>query len=439
MAMGVMSGTGTQDDPFIIEDGLDFNALRNISNNFSSLPSGLEDFQYVELANDISLSMFPMFTALPRRAYNIDGKGHMISNINLIAPPPNQWGERFGSTGLFQALHVSDYIKDLKLEGTIDTMVQMDGMGGNVGTLTQELALHHSAVISNVEAYFEIKVEIVDNAISVGGIAGLCSIRTSSNQVRVTECGFKGKITVDSSPRQPWDTLNNRMGGIFGALVNWETWNGSAAFLQSLTIERCHVEMSIELDPRWGGQNNIGGIYAATWTNRGNISPLSINDCVAKIDFRFIHTTSLAANTIVRIGGIVMNPATSTNSNVTLNRCVAFIDVLWVHTIAVPNFQMAGLLFHGHNAGQNFTINQGYAVMKMINPNNRPWAGIGANFGSITLLPSTTPNVIVNDAFFDIDVFEEGFDGAFTITHGVSTAQLKNQSFLEGQGWVFES
>jgi hypothetical protein len=318
-------------------------------------------------------------------------------------------------------------------------MVNFDGMGGTVGPLADELALHHSSVISNIESYFEIKAKILEIAVTIGGIAGLCSIRTSSNQLRVTDCGFKGVISVDSSPWQPWDTLNNRIGGIFGALVNWESWSGSGAFLQSLTIERCHVEMEVELNPRWGGQNNIGGIYAVTWTNRGNLSPLLINDCVANIKFRFTHTASLPTNTIVRIGGIVMNPATSTNSIVTLNRCVAFIDVLWTHEINVPNFQTAGLLFQGHNAGQNFTINQGYAVMKMINPDNRPWSGIGANFGSVTLLPSTTPNVTVNNAFFDRDVFEEGFDGTFTITHGISTAQLKNQAFLEGQGWVFES
>ena len=133
MANGILPGSGTIADPYIIEDGWDFDSIRNI-------PTEMAEHIYLELADDISLATFPLFAPIPTKHFNIDGKGHAITGINIASGT--------SSAGLFLDLHTNDYIKDLILEGRVAC-----SHSGSItcGGFCSRLTMRNNAVVSNVE------------------------------------------------------------------------------------------------------------------------------------------------------------------------------------------------------------------------------------------------------------------------------------------------
>lgn len=141
MPNGVMAGDGSKGNPFIVMDGYDFNVIRSITTSAS-------DFKYIELGADINLSMYASFVPIPVKYLNIDGKGHTITEINIITSDT--------TVGLFASLYISEYVKDLTIEGVLVCNTSSTISSG--GAFCGRMYLQTDAIISNVEVYFSLTV-----------------------------------------------------------------------------------------------------------------------------------------------------------------------------------------------------------------------------------------------------------------------------------------
>ncbi len=414
MPNGTMSGDGTQGSPFIVMDGYDFNALRDIVTSVS-------DFKYIELGADIDLSVYAIFTPIAEKHFNIDGKGHLITGINIAATGYE--------AGLFLILSVNAYIKDLTIEGEISV-----NAGGSLsaGALCGHLYLLTDAVISNVEAYFTLSFSTSSRP-TVGGLIGVINPDGRGNSA-ISECAFKGTMVVSSSSTSTSTSTLMVIGGLFGQLYSGNP-NEEDMFLIDKCITEVNYRINCRLNMRMGGI--FGDLNQPYNTSSDCFLQVMVSKCVAKSTVQFTHTAAVASNTH-RLAGIVCIPGYYTSQVTTVEKCVAFMDVHWTHQQPLFAFRMAGLLFSGTSSSQRFKVNQSYAVMRMLNPDNLPWTGCSENLGSVTYLPSSSPTVQVTEAFFDKEVFAAHYDGVFTETHGVTTAELKSVSFLTQRGWEFE-
>jgi hypothetical protein len=412
MPNGVMTGNGSKTNPFIVMDGYDFNALRNITTSTS-------DYKYIEIGADISLSTYVSFVPIPEKHFNIDGRGHSITDIKIIAGT--------NEVGLFARLYSNEYIKDLTIEG--DLAVNFSNSVTS-GAFCGRLYLMSNAIISNVDAYFTLIISTT-SGLTVGGLAGVIEISGRSNS-GIIECAFKG--TIDAASTNSGTSFAMTIGGMVG-----QVYNSNPNPDDILLIDKCFSNVNYRVNNRMNMR--MGGILGdmnSGFNTNSQCFQLMIRRCVARITMRFTHTSAVTTNTH-RVCGIACYPAYWTGQVTTVEKCVAFIDVLWTHTFPINAFRIAGLLFAGTASNQVFTIRQGYAVMRLINPDNLPWAGItDGNIGSVTFLPSSSPTVRVFDAFFDKEVFREYYNGAFTEEHGVTTAELKDEAFLTLRGWEFD-
>jgi len=412
MANGILPGSGTKSEHFLVEDGRDFDALRNI-------PTSVSEHVYIEITNDISLAMFPLFAPIPTKHFNIDGKSHAITGINISSGT--------SMAGLFLDLHSDDYIKNIVLEGRVSC--------NNSGTITcggvcNRLTLRSNAVVSNVECHMSLSFS-AGSGLTAGGLFGVVEI-TGAGSRAISECAFKGTMEAGSS--NTGTTFSMIVAGIVGQL-----WNAGGANDYTFMIDRCFTHISYRINSRIN--LHLSGIFSRTGQgfNTATTSyPIMINKCVAKMRVQFTHPGAFANNTTQAVCGIACVVGNFTGQVATVEKCATFVDILWTHQFALRAFHLSGLLHRGSASGQRFTINQGYAVIRMINPDNLPWEGITGSFGSVTFLPSTQPTVGVNDAFFDVDIFAESYDGEFTQTHGITTAELQSQAFLEARGWEFK-
>ena len=195
------SGSGTEDDPFLISTATDLTQLAALTNTAGTNTVYTATGLYYKLTDDIDMSSVASFIPIscatnslsaqykggPGSSFKatIDGDGHVIRNIKMSAETLNTYGSSFGIVGF---LHSDAVIKNLGVENmTVD--------GG-----------------------------AVDRA-CIGGIAGVISA-AEATPCLIQNCYVKGMTVTSTAAGGPFPYV----GGIAGRTVG-----------QKGTIQNCYA------------------------------------------------------------------------------------------------------------------------------------------------------------------------------------------------------
>ena len=405
MANGILSGSGTQANPYIVEDGWDFDALRN-------LPA--TEWQWIELVDDINLAIFPNWIPIPSKRFNINGGGYTIKGLRIVGSA--------GSLGLFAQLETLE-TKDLRIEaeiihtaaGTSDFVGILCGrlVGGSFGALSTDPP--RTASILNIQCFGNITVTATASTQATGGCFG-STWGEANVTLQIVNCAYYGSISyhiTSSSTTTPSAAQLRACGGIVG---HAEARASIANY--SITLANC---ISVTQFVMLGGTAHalVGGIMGAT---RTGAAP-NITGCISKN--RLLVTNILPWTQPIWFGGVLGAGMVSC----TISMCAAHNEVIFNPSGSVAGMNIAGL--HCMRSTGTNPVNASYAVINFTNPNNadlpvtRSMRGIGGQ-------------VVINNSFYDSQVLAEGWSEAVTNPEwGRTTAQLQSQTFLESQGWVF--
>ena len=424
MANGIMPGTGTREDPFIVEDGWDFNALRNIPATTAA------DVAFIELGADISLAMFPNFTPIPSRFFNIDGKGHKIRSVSL-----SMSGSSFGmDVALFSSLSCTEYIRNLTVEGMVS--VRATGTGsGRVALLAANIRTAgisgSNVVIENIEAYGSVDVGSQGSsttAMLAGGIVAQLNVE-SSNRATIRNCFFNGVAHCNMTNTATTSGPTLVFGGIAGRTDL--SFNCTAAF--DLCISDVGLFVAGTNGVRLGAFGGICGDCSGPTNSSAANRIVAFMSSIGKLTINFNNIGSFDRHLI--FAGIMGRNDTSTASSgaagmtTEIMNCGGFLTINFDPAIS----PMGVLDFNGlHGQGvRSASASSSYVVMEYNNPNGRerPETFNIRGLGSVT----ASANV-----FWDETVLRRTWSGEVAQPdRGRTTAQLQSQSFLESQGWVF--
>ena len=403
MPNGIMKGSGTRENPFIVEDGWDLDALRNLS---------ATEWHWIELANNIDLRMFPNWTPIPSRRLNINGCGYTIQGLRITGGS--------GHIGLFTRLETLE-TKDLIIEAEI---VQPSSSTNSVGILCGQLVggafgtsdtTTRTATLSNIQCFGSISVTVTGATQATGGCFG-SSWGESDVTLNIFNCAFHGSISYHitaSSTTSPSSSQLRACGGIMGFA---DARSGISNY--SIHMVNC---ISVAQFTMLGGTAHaiVGGILGAA---RAGTAP-NITNCVAKN--RLAITNPHNWTQTIWFGGIVGAGIVACN----ISFCAAHSQVIYSPSADVATLHIAGI--HCMRSTGTSPVSTSYAVIEFQNPTS-------ANLPATRSMRGIGGQVVVTNSFFDADVLAIGWTEAVTNAElGRTTAQLQSRDFLELQGWVF--
>ncbi len=249
-----LNGSGTKDDPYIIANVNDLQALALTSNYNAGLRKNRKVFtgMYFKQTADIDLKDVENWDPISMTddyafAGNYDGQGHTISNLTYEANRPSASYR----TGLFGSVAVGAYIHDLKLNNfTLSSnRSYLGALAGQFNGTAENISVSNLKIRSLTTTY-------------VGGLVG------ATVGGRIINCSTTGEITAD-----------NFLGGISG--------NNNGA-----KILNCYSEVNITRSATTTNNAYMGGI-TASFTRDSTL----IQDCG--------YTGTIQGNKNEKIGGIV--------------------------------------------------------------------------------------------------------------------------------------
>jgi hypothetical protein len=401
-----MSGDGSAENPYIVMDGFDFNALRNISSSSTS-------FKYVELGADIQLDMYASFTPIPECFFNIEGNNHSIIDFYISG----------AKAGLFANLH-TESLTNLIIEGQVTGTSTGAYATDQAGTLAATIT-GRGANISNIQCFGTVTGK------SAGGMAGVLgddSYAASSITGATTSllnCAFQG--TINFAPLYVSTTLNSSTpycGGLIGQLYVTSHRN-------NFTIKNCMVRATIILTSN-GGITIAAGIFGCTYYGRTEYAN-SIMECVVQVVF-IVNGTGSASNA-TRYGGLIgyftpYQNDTQINSFTGENSAVHSKIVLNTATIL-----MAGGLANTQTSAAVYgrtSISTSYAVIEL-QDNGNDTANVHIDG------VSRSAGYIINNCFWDREKLEATYTkyaGSYVYPgKDTTTENLKSRVWLAAQGW----
>ena len=197
LSVGAMSGSGTENDPYVVETAEDFVAIQE---NLSS---------HYRLEADISVSSDTGAIVEGTFGGVFDGNGKTVT-VNINAPT-----DKSGDT--FDALFgvVTGTIKNVTVEGSVRGSNKVAGVVGklynngvvencvnyatvygrkNVAGITG--VAFNSACVKNCINYGDISGKAISNGVDLGGIVG-CIWSASSSKTYIINCANAGNLTGD--------------------------------------------------------------------------------------------------------------------------------------------------------------------------------------------------------------------------------------------------
>ena len=224
-------GKGTEEDPYLISSIGDFNEMRN------------SPAAYYRLANDIEASGFEYYTADCDFSGVLDGAGHTISNLWIVADEY--------TSGIFSRL-AGGVVKDLNLNNiTLEVLDNVSVAGTIAGNSTQ-------GTLSNVHIN---GLTAFGVPASFGGLIGEAYLNTNISESSVSNADINilgqsvGGIVSDTRTGTVINGVafhgflkgSTEVGGIAGSIVTGDE-----------IISNCHVDAVIEAD------GTVGGIVGST-------------------------------------------------------------------------------------------------------------------------------------------------------------------------------
>ncbi len=310
------SGSGTENDPYLIFNPIQLNQLRNFLN---------QEGVYFKLMSDIDLTEF-LEDENPDQGWQpvffqgiLDGNGKTISGL-WINRGSNDYIGLFGYTS-------KATVKNLTV--VANTIAGKANVGGISG-------YSDNSTFDNVS--FSGKIQ---GASIVGGISGLSNNSTFSN------VSFSGKIQgasyvggvighsngnltmTDITANVEVSASGDYVGGVIGRYMDGYT----------LTVSRCHVYNS-----KISGNNYVGGACGEIEVNKYNGSSLS---------FCYIYA-NITGND--RVGGICGSSGTESCNTINMNNC-GFIGNL------IGGTYVGGLIGYNKISRQdNFSLQNSFAI-----------------------------------------------------------------------------
>ena len=397
MADGILKGSGTQTDPWLVEDAWDLHALRDLPLSW----------QWIKIENDINLSAFPNWTPIPDvRQFNIDGNNKEIRNLRMTGTATAS-----AHMGLFHWLETQE-TKDLIIEGDINCT----GTGTNpAGMLAGRIACNGAGKVSNIQCFGSVTGVFTGATGSVGGVFG--DYWGESNvSASIENCAFYGSIThsiSNSSTTVPGAAQYRTCGGIFGDITS-----RSGITDHSVVIRNCISVCQFVL-VSGNAHSIIGGISGGS---RNAVGSRLIDGCIAKVKLRITNSGNYTQP--VWFGGIVGSQI----ENTSVENCAAFCDIEYDPVGTLTQLNVGGI--QGNRPSSTNVVRNCYAVISFDNPNDTPLPTVN--------MRGIAHNGEIINSFFDAGVLAKGWSGdVIGETWGRTTQQLQSRQFLESQGWVF--
>lgn len=235
-----VSGTGTQEDPYILTTGDDLSLLQ-------SSPSS-----YFELGNDIDLENAQR-TCISGFTGTLDGKGYSISNFSLIYPDSDD-------IGFFRVLY-GGTVKNLTLVN--ETVAGTKSVGGLAGHVRSA-----DAVIQNCHV---VNSTIQGSDDYIGGLIGRTSVNVTET---ISDCSVEDLTLYvnGANPRYVGGLIGASTANIFRCFVTGNITsdaNTVGGLLGSSsdrhTVSECYADVDINLTQSYTvggliGQNNSGTV-----------------------------------------------------------------------------------------------------------------------------------------------------------------------------------
>jgi len=173
-----MLGSGTQENPFIVQTPQDLNSIRN---NLSA---------YYELANDIDLSSWGNWTPIANFEGNIDGKGHKIINLTIT--------NGTGDSGFISSTNSSKtfFIRNIGFEN-----VNINATGYRAGGVVG-IAWSNGGLIENVYVKGTITTDYYAAGLA-GVVRGTTTVRNCWTDVRTHARVYRSAGFVSSTVDSP--------------------------------------------------------------------------------------------------------------------------------------------------------------------------------------------------------------------------------------------
>jgi hypothetical protein len=383
---------------------------------------------FIEFGADINLGMFPNFTPIPSRFFNIDGKGHKITNVSM-----SMSGASFGlNVGLFQTLNCTEYVKNIVIEGIASLRVTGTG-SGSIGLLASNIrtaGTNSTVVIENIEAYGSIDLGSQGSTTGIiagGAIASLINVE-SNHRATVRNCFFHGvmQCTVANTATTTGPTLV--LGGLVGRIDL--SFNAVASF--DLCVTDINLFASGTTGVRMGVIGGMCGDCSGPTNSSAANRAIAFVSCIGKLAVNYNNIGEF--NRPMIFAGLMGRNDTSTASSMAagmtteMMNCGGFLTINYDPAFPTGNADFNGL--HGQGV-RNGSASSSYVVMEYNNPNNRELPPVF----NLHALGNVTASANV---FFDETVLRAAWDGPISQpTRGRTTAQLQSQAFLESEGWVF--
>jgi hypothetical protein len=400
-----MTGDGSAENPYIVMDGFDFNALRNISSSTSS-------FKYVELGSDIQLDMYANFIPIPECYLNIEGNNHSIIDFYISG----------ANAGLFVNLHTKS-LTNLIIEGQVIGASTSSYAADQVGMLAVTLT-GRGANISNIQCFGTLTGK---NAGGIAGVLGDDSYTASSITGATTSllnCAFQG--TINFTPLSVATTLSGTpyCGGLIGQLI-------VNSYRNNFTIKNCLVKATIILTSN-GGVSITAGIFGSTYYGGASYTN-SVIECAVQVIF-IVNGTASTSNA-TRYGGL-MGYFAPYQSDSQINNFIGENNA--VHSKIILNiatYFIAGGLSNMQTTSAVYArtvISTSYAVIELQDNGN-----------DITNVQidgiSRSAGYIINNCFWDREKLEATYTkyaGSYVYPgKDTTTENLKSQTWLAAQGW----
>lgn len=282
-------GNGSEESPYQIASAGDLSMISR------------DAFGHYVVINDIDMSNYGLFSAIPTFGGVLDGQNFTISNLYTT--------DTNGGAGLFAMTEEGSVIKNLQFESPqveLSSNAYEGGvLVGNVtGTTISNVHVNGASVVGNEanasiggiagSAYFsttitdcyvkDIDIEAPMSS-NVGGIAG-----STGTAVLITSCATSGSINA-----------GNTIGGITGA-------SGS-----DCAINDCHVNMTISGENTIGGvvgSDSRGGIYHCyvegelTATSADSWNGHQLGGIVGNLEPTFAETAKIVSNNVVALNSM---------------------------------------------------------------------------------------------------------------------------------------
>ena len=302
-----MTGSGTQNDPYIIYDATD---LQNTDLNLTA---------YYELANDINCSGIANFE--PIGGWNgtndftghFDGKRRKVFNLVVNRVTDDEVG-LFGITD-------GATISNLRVESTLTGDDRVGGLSGNI----------NGGTVTNCST----NTTLIADTSRGGGFAG-----DIYGGAVITDCHSEGTVDEGGAPFANYGGFAGWIGT--GAVItrcystvavtaqNSDYVGGFAGYSSEATISRSFASGAVDGDTIVGGFIGLGAFGAGVTT--------TIEDCYA----------TGAVHGVVDACGFCNSNGNSADSTLTMNRCYA-TGVITCDAGAAPT-EVAGF-FYDKNAG----------------------------------------------------------------------------------------